>query len=595
MPIRLLPDSLIDRIAAGEVVERPASVAKELIENSLDAGAQRISITTAEGGKTLLRIEDDGCGMNREDLHLSIRRHATSKLASDDLTHISTMGFRGEALAAISSVSRFIIRSRPANNEGLELEVDFGVPGSIKPVAMNRGTVMEMRSLFARVPARLKFLKSDRSEAAAITDTVRELALANPSVHFLIQGNDRSTINWPGVSGPEALRDRIGQVLGRELIDNAIPLNTERHGIQIKGFACTPAYTRANSMGQHYFVNGRVVRDKQLLGAVRAAYSDFVFRDRHPVVVLFVEMSPGDLDVNVHPAKTEVRFRDVGALRSAVIVAIKSALQNAGHTGASHTDKDLATTLASSVHMKAMPASWPELVVPSKNKSYPSQYDEPTPTIDGLASPSARMEEVVHDSVISNHPLGAARAQLFENYIVAQSDEGLILVDQHAAHERLVYERFKARLAEGNVPSQASLIPAVVELTEDECDILEEAAPQLERFGLMLGRFGPKSVAVHGTPSILGNPAVEPLLKDLVDGLIESGSTAALTDRMEAVIASMACHGSVRSGRILRVDEMNALLREMETTPHSMTCIHGRPTVCSITITDLERLFGRSK
>ena len=595
MPIRLLPSTLIDRIAAGEVVERPASVAKELIENALDAGATRISVTTAEGGKSLLRIEDDGCGMNEEDLLLSVRRHATSKLPTDDLDRIATMGFRGEALAAISSVSRFTVRSRTADGEGLELEVDFGEIRPVRPVAMNKGTVIEMRSLFARVPARLKFLKTDRSETAAITDVVRELALANPSVHFVLQGSDRNTINWPAVHGTDALRARIGQILGQEIVENTVPIDGYRHGIRVRGLAGIPSFTRANSMGQHHFVNGRVVRDKQLLGAVKAAYADYVFRDRHPVIALHVDVPPDAIDVNVHPAKTEVRFLDAGAVRSAVIVSIQDALRSAGHVGASHSDTEVIASFRSPAGLGLVPPSH----APSR---YPSGEDTPShadvlPTIDGFVMPSARHEAPSQETPVSatDHPLGAARAQLFSNYIVAESDQGLVIVDQHAAHERLVYERFKARIVEGAVPSQPSLIPAIVDLTEEECDLIEAAAPDLERVGLVVDRFGPRAIAVQATPAILGNPSVEPLIKDVVDGLASEGTSSAVSDRMEAVLASMACHGSVRAGRRLRVDEMNALLRDMEATPHSGTCIHGRPTVCSITLTDLERLFGRSK
>ncbi|WP_395819393.1 DNA mismatch repair endonuclease MutL [Devosia sp.] len=590
MPIRQLPEDLINRIAAGEVVERPASVVKELVENAIDAGASRIVVSTAGGGKALIRIEDDGIGMDRADLELSVERHATSKLGEDDLDDIRTLGFRGEALASIGSVSDLAIASRPEGApSGLRIEVNRSVKRPIVPQAMNRGTIVEVRNLFAAVPARLKFLKSDRAEAGAITDVVKRLAMANPEVHFVLDGADRSPANWPAQQGEGALAARLAQVMGADFTGNAVQLGSARHGVVVAGLAGLPTYSRANTLSQFYFVNGRSVRDKVLLGAVRAAYADFIFRDRFPAIALFLAVDPAEVDVNVHPAKAELRFRDAGGVRSAVIRAIGEALEAAGYRDS--------TTVADDV-MAAFRA--PEMTAPATTPSYggqPSARYEPVPApsgFAGFAEPSARYEPSP-EVVLAEYPLGTARAQMFDNFIVAQSGDALLLVDQHAAHERLVYERFKAQLADGPVPSQAQLIPVVIELPEEDCGRLEEAAPALERLGLYLERFGPRAIAVRETPGLLGQTDIHGLIQDIADGLAEWDSSAALGDRLDAIIARMACHGSVRSGRRLRLDEMNALLRDMEATPHSGQCIHGRPTYVELKKSDIERLFGRTR
>lgn len=603
MPIRQLPEDLINRIAAGEVVERPASVIKELVENSIDAGARRIVVTTAGGGKALMRIEDDGHGMDRQDLILSVERHATSKLSEDELDDIRTLGFRGEALASIGSVAEFSICSRTEQAEsGLRLDVRNGVRSGPVPQAMNRGTIVEVKDLFAKVPARLKFLKSDRAETTAITDVLRRLAMANPSVHFVLQGSDRSTSNWPAVTGAGALEARLAQVIGDDFARNAVALATERHGVTVVGLAGLPTYTRANSLSQFYFVNGRSVRDKVLVGAIRAAYADFTFRDRYPVVALYLAIDPAEVDVNVHPAKAELRFRDAGAVRSAVIRAIGEALTAAGFKASTTVAEDVLGAFTAPAYA-APPPAYAQNEGRFAGYDRPSTYREANPfaptyrqpeNLDGFNEPSARIE-VEPAAQLTEYPLGTARAQMFDNFIIAQNGEGLLLVDQHAAHERLVYERFKAQLASGPVPSQAQLIPLVVELPEEDCARLEEAASELERFGLYLERFGPRAIAVRETPALLGNTDIEGLVRDLADGLAEWDSTAALSDRMESIIARMACHGSVRSGRRLRVDEMNALLRDMEATPHSGQCIHGRPTYVELKKKDIERLFGRSR
>lgn len=598
MPIRQLPEDLINRIAAGEVVERPSSVVKELVENSIDAGARRITVTTANGGMDLIRIADDGHGMDRDDLLLSVERHATSKLSADDLDDIRTLGFRGEALASIGSVARLSVASRTINAEsGLVLVVDNGRRSGPMPQAMNRGTVIEVRDLFMQVPARRKFLKSARSETAAITDVMKRLAMANPEIHFVLEGSDRTASNWPAVTGEGALGARLGQVMGADFVDNAVTLATARHGIVVAGMAGLPTYTRANSLSQFYFVNGRSVRDKVLVGAVRAAFADYTFRDRFPVVALYLAIDPAEVDVNVHPAKAELRFRDQGAVRGAVIKAIGLALAAAGFKASTSVAEDILGAF-SAPEMAAPSAPAPGYQPPRPSwqaDRAPLQFDRQPGRFSGFTEPSARVEPVDYALEPVDFPLGTARAQMFDNYIIAQNEGGLLLVDQHAAHERLVYERFKAQLASGPVPSQAQLIPVIVELPEEDCARLEEAAPELERFGLYLDRFGPRAIAVRETPALLGNTDISGLIRDLADGLAEWDSAAALTEKMEAIIGRMACHGSVRSGRRLRVDEMNALLRDMEATPHSGQCIHGRPTYVELKKGDIERLFGRSR
>jgi DNA mismatch repair protein MutL len=605
LPIRQLPEDLINRIAAGEVVERPASVVKELVENAIDAGASRIVVTTAGGGQSLIRIEDDGVGMDEADLLLSVERHATSKLADDGLDDIRTLGFRGEALASIGSVAELTISSRPEGaTSGLRLAVRHGFKAAPVPVPMNRGTIVEVRELFGNVPARRKFLKSERSEAGAITDIVKRLAMANPHVQIVLDGADRTASNWPGHQGDGALRARLADVLGGDFEANAVPLATIRHGLVVTGLAGLPTYTRANSLSQYFFVNGRSVRDKVLVGAVRAAYADFVFRDRFPVIALFIAVDPAEVDVNVHPAKAELRFRDPGGVRGAVIRAIGDALGAAGYRAASTVAEDVVEAFrvpefgvrtASSAGLAAPSTAFGGPPPPPRGGGGPPAAPL---RFGGFAEPSARYElEVPPAAEVepAEYPLGTARAQMFDNFIVAQSGDSLLLVDQHAAHERLVYERFKAQLASGPVASQMQLIPVVIELPEDDCARLEEVAPTLERLGLHLERFGARAVAVRETPALLGQADIEGLVRDLADGLAEWESAAALGDRLDAIIGRMACHGSVRSGRRLKVEEMNALLREMEVTPHSGQCIHGRPTYVELKKSDIERLFGRTR
>ena len=595
MSIRQLPEDLINRIAAGEVVERPASVVKELVENAIDAGATRVAVTTAGGGRVLIRVEDDGAGMDRADLVLSVARHATSKLTEAGLDDIRTLGFRGEALASIGSVGGLAIASRRDGKAGgLKLDVQHGRRRTPVPVAMNRGTIVEVRDLFANVPARLKFLKSERAEAAAMTDVVKRLAMANPEVHFVLDGADRSAANWPGHQGEGALRARLAQVMGPDFSENAVPLATARHGMVVGGLAGLPTYSRANSLSQYFFVNGRSVRDKVLVGAVRAAYADFVFRDRFPVIAIYLAIDPAEVDVNVHPAKAELRFRDPGAVRSTVVRAIAEALGAAGFRAAS--------TVADAVVEAFRVPEYAAVV--ARELPWVSPTNDNGPTLPGgrfagFAEPSARFEAAEalprENPFEDDYPLGTARTQMFDNFIVAQNGDSLLLVDQHAAHERLVYERFKAQLAKGPVASQAQLIPIVVELPEEDCERLAEAATTLEWLGLYLERFGERAIAVRETPALLGQGDIDGLVRDLADGLAEWESSTVLGDRLDAIIGRMACHGSVRAGRRLRLEEMNALLREMESTPHSGQCIHGRPTYVELKKKDIERLFGRTR
>ncbi len=608
MAIRQLPDDLVNKIAAGEVVERPASVVKELVENALDAGARRIAITTAAGGKSLIRIEDDGHGMGEADLVLSVERHATSKLADDGLDDIRTLGFRGEALASIGSVSDLSIASRTQEGtSGLRITLKRGVRSGPTPQAMNRGTTVEVRNLFADIPARLKFLKTDRAETGAITDVVKRLAMAHRGVHFVLSGTDRQPLNWPAQTGENAVHARLAQIIGADFPANAQEIAFARHGIVVGGLAGLPTFSRANTLNQFYFVNGRSVRDKVLLGAVRAAYADFLHRDRFPVLALFVAIDPGEVDVNVHPTKAELRFRDQGAVRGAVIRAIGEALAAAGFRASSSvadaalssfrapmpeapTSEPTSVGAASLAEPASLPLRYESPAFPShahfspQQAEHARQFDAPSARFEPISASAAETEEF---------PLGVARAQVFENYIVAQNGDALVLIDQHAAHERLVYERFRNQLRSGPVASQRQLIPIVIDLPEEDCARLEDAVSVLERLGLYLERFGPGSVAINETPALLGQTDVEGLVRDLADGLAEWDTIAVLEERMDAIIARMACHGSVRSGRRLRADEMNALLRDMEATPHSGQCIHGRPTYIELKKGDLERLFGR--
>ena len=612
MRVHQLPETLINQIAAGEVIERPASVVKELVENAIDAGARRIEIATAAGGKALIRVVDDGLGMDAEDLTLAIRRHCTSKI-DQRLDDICTLGFRGEALPSIGSVARLTIRSRPQGSpHANEVSLAGGVPAPLRPAAANQGTTVEVRDLFFATPARLKFLKSDRAETAAITEIVRRIAIAFPSVRFTVSGPDRSTLDLPA-TGEDRLA-RIAQVLGDEFAANTIALDAVREDVGLAGHIGLPTWNKANSLSQYAFVNGRPVQDKQILSAVRAAYSDTLPRGRYPVAVLWITLDPALVDVNVHPAKADVRFRDPGLVRGLIVGAIRQALVSGGDRASPSAGAGLAQAFrAPETFRQASPArayhqdrfgglsgsnpaaGWQASASPSRPlNGFGSGFSESSqPEIAEIATPSARMGDTDADQPAIEHPLGAARTQIHENYIVAQTRDGLVIVDQHAAHERLVFERFKTALRAGKVASQILLLPEIIDLPEDDCDRLAERAADLAELGLVLERFGPGAIAVREIPAMLGEADVTGLVRDLADEMAEWDSSGSLRDRLEAVASTMACHGSVRSGRRLVPEEMNALLREMERTPGSGQCNHGRPTYIELKLTDIEKLFSR--
>ncbi|MEO1578245.1 MAG: DNA mismatch repair endonuclease MutL [Pseudomonadota bacterium] len=588
--IRQLDEAAINRIAAGEVVERPASAVKELVENAIDAGARRIEVAYADGGKSLIRVTDDGCGMGAEELPLALARHATSKIDGSDLLAIHSFGFRGEALPSLGAVGRLSITSRQTGGDAHRIEVNGGVMGDVRPAAAGPGTVVALRDLFFATPARLKFLRSDRAEAQAIGDVVRRLAMAEPSIGFTLRdvsggGEGRVVFRADAQSGDlfDALRGRLAQVIGRDFVENALPIDADREGLQLTGYAGLPTYSRGAAVAQYLFVNGRPVRDKLLTGALRAAYFDFLSRDRHPVAALFLTCDPHRVDVNVHPAKSEVRFREPGVARGLIISALRHALAEAGHR---------ASTTVSTAALGAFQA--PEAARVYQMDRPVRGFSEAPATFAGM-TPTARVEPEPKVSVpIDDGPLGAARAQVHENYIVAQTADGMVLVDQHAAHERLVYERLKRQAAENGIASQALLIPEIVEMSASDAERLLAEADALGKLGLEIEPFGAGAVAVRATPAVLGTVDAAGMLRDVVDELTDSGETLAVAARIEAVLSRIACHGSIRSGRRMSGEEMNALLREMEATPHSGQCNHGRPTYVELKLADIERLFGRT-
>jgi DNA mismatch repair protein MutL len=600
--IRQLDEAAINRIAAGEVVERPASAVKELVENALDAGARRIDVAYADGGKTLIRVTDDGCGMTAEDLPLALARHATSKIDGSDLLDIRSFGFRGEALPSLGAVGRLTITSRAAGAEASQIVVSGGRMVPPKPAALSGGTVVELRDLFHATPARLKFLRSDRAEAQAIADVVRRLAMAEPYVSFTLRdlsggGDGRVLLRADGCQGDlfDALFTRLSTLLGSEFTENAIRIDAERDGLGLTGYAALPTYSRGAAVEQFLFVNGRPVRDKLLIGALRAAYADVLSRDRHPAAALFLTCAPERVDVNVHPAKAEVRFREPGLARGLVVSALRHALAEAGHRAS--------TTVAGATLGAFQPAPGPARVY---------QMDRPAPSVlrqaqafqaplaPAFGEASARFDsdpgeaDRPRDEDAARNPLGAARAQVHENYIIAQTETGLVIVDQHAAHERLVYERLKRLRDAAPIPAQALLIPEIVDLSPTDAAMVLEHAETLAGLGLVVEPFGGGAVAVRETPAILGDVDARALVRDILDELHDQGTSLALQSRIDAVLSRMACHGSVRSGRRMRVEEMNALLREMEATPLSGQCNHGRPTYVELKLSDIERLFGRT-
>ncbi|EYD73002.1 DNA mismatch repair endonuclease MutL [Limimaricola hongkongensis] len=636
--IRQLDEAAINRIAAGEVVERPASAVKELVENALDAGARRIEVTIAAGGKRLIRVKDDGCGMTPDELPLALARHATSKIDGSDLLAIHSFGFRGEALASLGAVGRLTLTSRAHGFEAAAIRVEGGRLGPVTPAALDRGTVVELRDLFHATPARLKFMRTDRAEGQALAEALRRLAMAEPHVAFTLrdatEGRDREIFRVDAETGDPvaALGRRLAAILGRAFHDNALPVDGTREGLHLTGFAALPTYSRGAGVSQHVFVNGRPVTDRQLTGALRAAYMDFLSRDRFPAAALFVECDPHLVDVNVHPAKSEVRFRDAQAVRGLIVSTIRAALSGAGHRASTTVAQETLSmmrpgpaaeragdagglideedrpersergTAPARVYQMDRPSMGAMQVARTGQAPLAQGFGEssfgfetappaPAARLPGTETPSARVEPEETPGGESL-PLGAARAQLHGNWIVAQTETGMVLVDQHAAHERLVYERLKRQMAETGVAAQALLVPEIVDLGAGAGRLLE-AAGELSKLGLSIEAFGPGTVAVRETPAILGRIDAGALLRDILDELEDLDASTALPARLDAILSRVACHGSVRSGRRMRAEEMNALLREMEATPGSGQCNHGRPTYVELQLADIEKLFGR--
>jgi len=599
--LRRLPLNLVNQIAAGEVVERPASAVKELVENAIDARARRIAVTLKEGGRTFLSVVDDGNGMDRQELALAVERHCTSKLPEDDLADIRTLGFRGEALPSIASVSRFTITSRSAGADtAWSLSIDGGARDEPRPAAHPPGTRVEVRELFFATPARLKFLKEPRTESSYVADAIRRLAMAHPGIGFRLESEERTLLDLPAANPslldrPDAARlERLAAIMGRDFADNSVAIDANREGFRLTGFAGLPTLNRPTSQHQYLFVNGRPVRDKLLNGAVRGAYQDFLARDRNPMVALFLDAPTDMVDVNVHPAKTEVRFRDAGIVRGLIVGALRTALSAAGHRAS--------TTVSDAALGAFRPHTGYSTPLPYQNGGASRYTSVPRGLAEAamqfmappLASPSVRTEEPPPASADTPaYPLGLARAQLHETYIVAQTDQGVVIVDQHAAHERLLHEKLKHQLEAEGVKRQALLLPEVVDVGEDGARRLTQRAPELAGMGLVLEPFGLGAVVVREMPALLGDADIQGLVRDLADELAEMGDHLSLKEKVEEVCGTLACHTSVRAGRRLTVDEMNALLRQMEATPHSGQCNHGRPTYVELKLADIERLFGR--
>jgi len=624
MAIRQLSTGTINRIAAGEVIERPASVVKELVENAVDAGATSVDIVLDGGGLKLIRVTDNGSGMSRRDLEMSVKRHATSKLPKDDLTNIMTLGFRGEALASIGSVAKLAIRTAQASGAAHELRIVRGEELGIRPGAHNPGTTVEVQDLFSGTPARLKFMKSERAENAAVSDVVKRIAMSNPDVAFSLTTGERAGLKLRREARDHTgLGERLGRILGKEFASDAMDITAERDRIRLGGLIGTPTQNRANSQFQFLFVNGRPVRDRLLLGAVKGAYGDTIPKGRYPMLALFIDLPAEDVDVNVHPTKAEVRFRDQGRVRGLIVGAIRTRLAEAGALNDVAGGFETLRALARSREQIGDTSPRQGQLAPARppNAQYqrdyaaaqtPAGYSSPRASpasplaggmadglqagLDALSAPTAdtRASDIAPDDHALGMPLGAARAQVHANYIISQSDDAVFLVDQHAAHERIVYERLKAGMANGGIARQCLLIPEVVELGDEGAVArLESHAQELRELGLELEAFGADTVVVRETPAMLGTIDVGGLVRDLADRLEEEGDTSALESRLKHVAATMACHGSVRAGRRLNGAEMNGLLREMERTPNAGQCNHGRPTYVKLSLNDIERLFGR--
>ena len=594
MLIKRLPEQTINRIAAGEVIERPASAAKELVENSIDAGASNIEITVRDGGKSMLSVADNGVGMTRQDLELAIERHATSKLPNNNLQAITTLGFRGEALPSIGAVSRFSLQSRASQKDAAwMINVEGGVVKSPTPTSHLCGTTAVVRDLFYATPARLKFLRTERTESQRIIEAVKRIAMSHPEVGFRLTVDGQPRLRYiAGKGEPVSIRlARLKAVMGAEFAENALSIDAQKTGMQVTGFAGVPTFNRANGAMQYLFVNNRPVVDRLLVGAVRGSYADFLARNRHPLVALYLQIDPHLVDINVHPAKSEVRFRDPKSVRSLIVRALKHALLEAGHQASSSNSYAAIDTFLSPEFSNRGQPSYPT----SSAQSLKRDTFEPQTDLGegGDLGPAARAPDPDISSITLNYPLGAARAQFHTTYVVAETHDGIVIVDQHAAHERLVYERLKKDLAVSGVARQGLLIPEVVELNSAEAALLTDRSSELAEFGLTLEAFGESAVLVREVPELLGHTNIKELVKDLADELSELGESFSLKEKLEQVCSTMACHGSVRAGRILNASEMNALLREMEITPHSGQCNHGRPTHIKLQLSDIEKLFGR--
>lgn len=615
MPIRHLPDTLINQIAAGEVIERPAAAVKELVENAIDAGASRIDVVIRDGGASLIAVTDDGIGMTAPELAMAVDRHATSKLPDDDLVHIQSLGFRGEALPSIGAVSRLSITSRPRNDPAADaaiIVVDAGKKHSVAPAAGAQGTKIEVRDLFYATPARLKFLKSPRTEAQNVRDVIEHLAMAYPDIHFRLVSDEREMLDLPAAKGELFARrlDRLRQIMGRDFAENALRIHAERGTMTLSGYASLPTLNRGTAQYQHFFVNGRPVRDRQIIGAVRGAYADFLAYGRHPMLCLFLDLPADVVDVNVHPAKAEVRFQDSALVRGLIVGGLKHALAEAGHRASSTVAEDTLQSFQTPQgaapqntlwdgeyrqsspgykHLKGLEgAPYTGAAFAARGAALPENADA-----HDIAAPAARLHVVTPAPEALAHPLGAACAQLHENYIVAQTRDGLVLVDQHAAHERIVYEKMKAALESGGIARQTLLLPEVIELDARAAEALLERKDELAELGLVLDSFGGSAIAVQEIPALLGKADVQKLLRELADDVAGYGTAEPLREKLYEVCSTMACHGSVRSGRRLTAEEMNALLRQMEQTPHAGQCNHGRPTYVELKLHDIEKLFGR--
>ena len=613
MSIRLLSENTINQIAAGEVIERPASAVKELVENSIDAGATSINVILVEGGRKLISVSDDGHGMTSDELTLAVERHATSKLKEDDLSNIVTMGFRGEALPSIASVSRFSFKSRArGSDQAWEISIIGGKKSDVVPVALGGGSHVEVKDLFYSTPARLKFLKTDRTEFSQTLDVIKRLSMANPNIAFSLSDGEKKSFRVSAAQGEllDTRLRRLGAILGNEFTENALHINAEREEIKLTGYAGLPTYNRGNAQHQYLFVNGRPVKDKLLNGAVRGAYMDFLARNRHPVLALFLQVPAEMVDVNVHPAKAEVRFRESGVVRGLIVGALRHALSEAGHRASTSVSNAALGAFGAAQVTPTMPyhsGRQQNFQMPPRQNfdgfsENTQNYNAPLDGVAGsFSQPMGRNEDLERETTsyqsepidLSEFPLGAARGQLHETYIISQTENGIIIVDQHAAHERLVYERMKKHMSDGEVPRQVLLLPEVVEVEQSAVDRLMSRQDELSNLGLVFESFGDDAVVVREVPALLGDTDITGLIRDLADEISELNQALSLKEKLEEVCSTMACHGSVRAGRRLATAEMNALLREMEQTPHSGQCNHGRPTYVELKLNDVERLFGR--